>query len=318
MDRYTRPHSVVQTTHTAPYAMELLLTFNRSDHPMFAPLRFLKVEESPRLIVAFFTDFSHIHQLFHLITRSFSDTTVFLNIRSHVAYLLVEVDTKAKKNLSNTLNLCAPSLGMQSVQLQFAGSCGQGRSKKCRSTLERDRVASNVDFSLGSACATRVQTHARNATKLSTRTHAIKPKVKRTSLFCHATNLADPHQIRPTEWSQVEKRQIMSQSYSWNPGHVLLILQAAEQRRVAPARVPALPKVSMGRGGDVDLISMMRCFWQHTSCFWSLCYFFQRNELSTRPISRPQRGAKNCQRQEASCKHAESGPIHSTVIDKAP
>ena len=35
--------------------------------------------------------------------------------------------------------------------------------------------------------------------------------------FCHATNLADPHQIRPTEWSQAEKRQIMSESYSWNP-----------------------------------------------------------------------------------------------------
>ena len=107
MDRYTRPHSVVQTPHTAPYAMELLLTFNRSDHPMFAPLRFLKVEESPRLIVAFFTYFSHIHQLFHLVIRSFSDTTVFLNIRSHVAYLLVEVDTKQKKNTCPTLSNCA-------------------------------------------------------------------------------------------------------------------------------------------------------------------------------------------------------------------
>ena len=26
--------------------------------------------------------------------------------------------------------------------------------------------------------------------------------------------------------------------------------------------MPALPKGSMGRGGDVDLISMTRCFWQ--------------------------------------------------------
>ena len=42
------------------------------------------------------------------------------------------------------------------------------------------------------------------------------------------------------------------------------------------------------------------------------------NKLSTRPKSRPQRGAKNCQRQEASCEHAESRPIHSAVNDKTP
>ena len=41
-------------------------------------------------------------------------------------------------------------------------------------------------------------------------------------------------------------------------------------------------------------------------------------EVSTRPKSRPQRGAKNCQRQEASCKHAESRPIHIAVNDKTP
>ena len=101
------PRSVVQTPHTAGYAGELLLTFNRSDHPMFAPdSALLQVEESARLIVAFFADFSHIHQLFHLIIRSFSDRTVFLNIRSHVAYLLLEVDTKQKKTCP-TLSNCA-------------------------------------------------------------------------------------------------------------------------------------------------------------------------------------------------------------------
>ena len=53
----------------------------------------------------------------------------------------------------------------------------------------------------------------------------------------------------------------------------------------------------------------------------SLHIFFDaemNSEVSTRPMSRPQRGAQNCQRQKASCKHAESGPIHITVIDKTP
>ena len=51
-------------------------------------------------------------------------------------------------------------------------------------------------------------------------------------------------------------------------------------------------------------------------------FFFLRmkmnSEVSTRPKSRPQRVQKNCQRQGASCKHAESRPIHIAVNDKAP
>ena len=41
-------------------------------------------------------------------------------------------------------------------------------------------------------------------------------------------------------------------------------------------------------------------------------------EVSTRSKSRPERvqKKKNCQRQEASCKHAESRPIHIAVNGK--
>ena len=52
---------------------------------------------------------------------------------------------------------------------------------------------------------------------------------------------------------------------------------------------------------------------------WSFFFHKQMNyEVSTRPKSRPQRGVKNCQRPEASCKHAESRPIHIAVNDKTP
>ena len=47
-------------------------------------------------------------------------------------------------------------------------------------------------------------------------------------------------------------------------------------------------------------------------------YRRRTHEVFTRPKSRPQRGAKSCQRQEASCKHAESRPIHIAVNDKTP
>ena len=47
-------------------------------------------------------------------------------------------------------------------------------------------------------------------------------------------------------------------------------------------------------------------------------FFFLNYEGSTHPKSQLRRDAKrDCQRQEASCKRAESGPIHITVNDKA-
>ena len=45
-------------------------------------------------------------------------------------------------------------------------------------------------------------------------------------------------------------------------------------------------------------------------------FFLMTNEL--RRVNKLRRDAKrDCQRQEASCKRAESGPNHITVIDKA-
>ena len=49
-----------------------------------------------------------------------------------------------------------------------------------------------------------------------------------------------------------------------------------------------------------------------------LIHALMNYEVSTRSKSRPLRVQKNCQRQEASCKHAESRPIHIVVNGKTP
>ena len=55
--------------HLAMY-MELLLTFNCSDHPVLARLHFLKAKEPLGLSFALFADFVYINQLLHSIMKS--------------------------------------------------------------------------------------------------------------------------------------------------------------------------------------------------------------------------------------------------------
>ena len=247
--RYTRPQSIVQAPHTAPHAMELLLTSNRSDHPMLALLRFLQVEEPPRLIVAFFTDFFHIHQFFHQITSSFSDTTVFLNIRSHVAYLRVEVDSKHKKKTSLVQNSQIVCIFARKAERRAAifRIVWSGPVKKRVGAQWRGTELHPMSI-LFSAVRMR-NAHADSRTQRHETFNAHPrhhPKSQAHVSFCHATNLADPHQIRPTEWSQAEKRQIMNQSYSWSP---VTLCSSCKLSRTRAIRACSSASASEGQPG---------------------------------------------------------------------
>ena len=153
------------------------------------------------------------------------------------------LETQKKKHLSNTLKIVHLRSEGRAPNCNLQDRVVRASQKQCRSTMERDRVASTDDFSL---CGPHVQRTRRltHATPRKSQRAPTPPQKSSQRAFLPCDH---PHQANPAEWSQAEKRQIMSQSYSWNPVKFCLSCKLSRTRAIRACSSATAPKTQLGK-----------------------------------------------------------------------